>query len=104
MDLSGEPKPFSWAALASKNTPSGQVSQPSTMPSPPQQKSSGGPGFRQDQGTGPQPQRTQRLGSTEHQYTMYIRIDITVLCVTEKSKHLHCLIYNTHVIQFISIF
>lgn len=56
----GEPKPFSWAALASKNTPSGQVSQPSTMPSPPQQKSSGGPGFRQDQGTGPQPQRTQR--------------------------------------------
>ncbi|XP_022317020.2 ras GTPase-activating protein-binding protein 2-like isoform X1 [Crassostrea virginica] len=57
----GEPKPFSWAALASKNTSSsGQISQQSTLPSPPQQKTTAGPGFRQDQGAGPQPQRSQR--------------------------------------------
>lgn len=54
------------------------------MPSPPQQKSSGGPGFRQDQGTGPQPQRTQRL---DHHYTVYIRIDISALCYNEKQTH-----------------
>lgn len=54
------------------------------MPSPPQQKSSGGPGFRQDQGTGPQPQRTQRL---DHHYTVYIRIDISALCYNEKQIH-----------------
>lgn len=53
------------------------------MPSPPQQKS-GGPGFRQDQGTGPQPQRTQRL---DHHYTVYIRIDISALCYNEKQTH-----------------
>lgn len=57
------------------------------MPSPPQQKSSGGPGFRQDQGTGPQPQRTQRLVNIEHHYTVYIRIDISALCYNKKQTH-----------------
>lgn len=73
------------------------------MPSPPQQKSSGGPGFRQDQGTGPQPQRTQRLVNIEHQYTVYSGL-ISLLCVTMKNKHINYLIFNTHIIQFISIF
>ena len=70
----GEPKPFSWAALASKNTSSsGQISQQSTLPSPPQQKTTAGPGFRQDQGAGPQPQRSQRYGKMLHKSLICIQ-------------------------------